>query len=147
MCVEMYLQLQPDSPQARAHADLLGQLVYEPAFNVLRTQEQLGYSLHTGMRLTHGMTGFCVIVISGRCFDGLHGIRVVLCVYCMVSVYRDGMCTMACISICCCFSCMHKLAHPSHFLSPLTSQLPPPHKPPPPHPHRDPWCCTCGCPH
>lgn len=64
-CVEVYLQLEPDSPGARARADLLGQLVYEPAFNVLRTQEQLGYSLHTGMRLTHGLTGFCIVLISG----------------------------------------------------------------------------------
>lgn len=68
--MEVYLQLEPDSPAARARADLLGQLVYEPAFNVLRTQEQLGYSLHTGMRLTHGITGFCIVLISGGACGG-----------------------------------------------------------------------------
>ena len=46
------------------------QILYEPVYNVLRTQEQLGYTVHSGMRLTHGILGFCVVVMSGGYFAG-----------------------------------------------------------------------------
>ncbi len=98
--VEIYFQIgQSAAPQAadRALLDLVEQLVYEPAYNSLRTKQQLGYTVsgeasigcalkpscccccapdtsrcrsmlcaqvHTGTRLTHGVLGFCVVVVS-----------------------------------------------------------------------------------
>ena len=41
------------------------QLMYEPCFDTLRTKEQLGYSVHSGTRRTHGVLGLCVVVVSG----------------------------------------------------------------------------------
>jgi nardilysin len=37
----------------------------EPCFDTLRTKEQLGYTVHSGMRLTHGVLGFAVVIMSG----------------------------------------------------------------------------------
>ena len=42
------------------------QVAGEPAYDTLRTKQQLGYSVHVGTRLTHGALGFCVTVASGR---------------------------------------------------------------------------------
>ena len=42
-----------------------GQVAGEPAYDTLRTKEQLGYSVHAGVRLTHGMLGYGVNVVSG----------------------------------------------------------------------------------
>lgn len=39
--------------------------MYEPCFDTLRTKEQLGYSVHSGTRRTHGVLGLCVVVVSG----------------------------------------------------------------------------------
>ena len=37
----------------------------EPAYDTLRTKEQLCYSVNAGVRLTHGVLGFAVVVVSG----------------------------------------------------------------------------------
>ena len=37
----------------------------EPAFNALRTKQQLGYSVATSLRLTHGLLGFTFHITSG----------------------------------------------------------------------------------
>jgi nardilysin len=50
---------------ARAALDLADQLLYEPCYDTLRTKEQLGYAVHSGGRLTHGVQGLCVVVQSG----------------------------------------------------------------------------------
>ena len=42
------------------------QVASEPCYNVLRTREQLGYSVHCGLRLTHAALGFVVVVVSGK---------------------------------------------------------------------------------
>ena len=34
-------------------------------YDTLRTKEQLGYSVNAAVRLTHGMLGFAVVVVSG----------------------------------------------------------------------------------
>ena len=41
------------------------QVVQEPAFNVLRTKQQLGYSVGSSLRLTHGLLGFSFHITSG----------------------------------------------------------------------------------
>ena len=41
------------------------QVAGEPVYDTLRTKEQLGYSVNAAVRLTHGMLGFAVVVVSG----------------------------------------------------------------------------------
>ena len=62
---EVYFQLGRDSVEERARADMLEQVAGEPCYNILRTREQLGYSVHCGVRLTHAALGFALIVVSG----------------------------------------------------------------------------------
>ena len=49
----------------RALLDLVDQIIYEPCYDTLRTKEQLGYTVSSGPRLTHGVSAFCVVVQSG----------------------------------------------------------------------------------
>ncbi|KAL4440115.1 hypothetical protein ABPG75_003116 [Micractinium tetrahymenae] len=63
--VEMYFQCCADTVADRALLDMVEQLMYEPCFDTLRTKEQLGYSVHSGTRRTHGVLGLCVVVVSG----------------------------------------------------------------------------------
>ena len=68
-CVECYYQVGTHaaaSPRDRALADLAGQVVGEPAFDVLRTKEQLGYTVMCGSRFTHGVLGFVFAVQSAK---------------------------------------------------------------------------------
>lgn len=44
------------------------QVVSEALYDTLRTKQQLGYTVSSGARLTHGVTGFCVVVVSAA-FD------------------------------------------------------------------------------
>ncbi|GAX76258.1 hypothetical protein CEUSTIGMA_g3702.t1 [Chlamydomonas eustigma] len=65
--IEVYLQCcSGDKYADRAAVDLLDQILSEPAYNQLRTQEQLGYTVYSGMRLTHGVLGFCFGVVSAK---------------------------------------------------------------------------------
>ena len=41
------------------------QVLHEPCYDTLRTKQQLGYSVHSGVRLTHGILGFAVCIVSG----------------------------------------------------------------------------------
>ncbi|KAF8605452.1 insulin-degrading enzyme [Ceratobasidium sp. AG-I] len=53
-------------PQLRATLSLFGQMVSEPAFNQLRTKEQLGYVVSSGVWLSTGSAGWRVVVQSER---------------------------------------------------------------------------------
>jgi nardilysin len=65
--VESYFQCtEAASFVDRAHVDMLDQIMSEPAYNQLRTKEQLGYTVYSGMRLTHGVLGFCFGVVSAK---------------------------------------------------------------------------------
>lgn len=44
------------------------QVMHEPCYDALRTKQQLGYTVHCGVRLTHGVLGFAVVVVSGVLF-------------------------------------------------------------------------------
>ena len=78
---EYYFQCEPDTasessrgpgrelvnlPKRCATMDLLGRLFSEPAFDVLRTKEQLGYSVSAGVRRTCGVLGVCFVVVSSK---------------------------------------------------------------------------------
>lgn len=55
----------PDKLETRSVLDLLEAALSESFFDVLRTREKLGYSVHCGLRLTHSMLGFAFVVVSG----------------------------------------------------------------------------------
>jgi nardilysin len=66
---EVYFQIGTHalpSTHERACADLGSQLIGEPCFDALRTKEQLGYTVSSGVRLTHGVLGFAVTVQSAK---------------------------------------------------------------------------------
>ena len=68
---EVYFQCGPDNLQLRARLDLLEQILSEPCFNALRTQQQLGYTVSCGIRLTHNVLGFAFVILSGKCWADL----------------------------------------------------------------------------
>ena len=65
-CTEVYYQCGQQSTKSDVILSLLAQIVKEPCFNVLRTQEQLGYIVASGIRRTCGVQGLIVIVQSDR---------------------------------------------------------------------------------
>ena len=71
--IESYFQCGDTTldPRQRGLLDLIDQLLYEPCYNTLRTKEQLGYSVHSGPRLTYGISGLCIVIQSGV-YDPCH---------------------------------------------------------------------------
>ncbi|PGH09771.1 insulysin [Blastomyces parvus] len=66
-CIEYYLFVGDlMEPQLRAKSLLFGQLTNEPAFDQLRTQEQLGYVVWSGIRYGATTLGYRVIIQSER---------------------------------------------------------------------------------
>ncbi|KAL0048825.1 hypothetical protein WJX82_000128 [Trebouxia sp. C0006] len=63
--VELYVQVGTDDLSKRSLLDMVDQILREPCYDTLRTKQQLGYSVHSGVRLTHGVLGFAVCVVSG----------------------------------------------------------------------------------
>ncbi|KAL3154731.1 hypothetical protein ABBQ38_011279 [Trebouxia sp. C0009 RCD-2024] len=63
--VELYVQTGTDDLAKRSMLDMVDQVLHEPCYDTLRTKHQLGYSVHSGFRLTHGILGFAVCVVSG----------------------------------------------------------------------------------
>ena len=53
--------------------DLLCQIISEPCFNILRTQEQLGYIVFSGKRRGNGVQGLRIIIQSERHPEFLDG--------------------------------------------------------------------------
>ena len=62
--LELYYQLCGQDLPSRSLLSLFEQCIDEKCFNTLRTKQQLGYSVDSGMRLTHGMLGFAIRVQS-----------------------------------------------------------------------------------
>jgi secreted Zn-dependent insulinase-like peptidase len=65
-CVETYLQLGLEDKRSNMLLELAMQILKEPCFNVLRTQEQLGYIVFSGVRRAHGVQGLRFIVQSEK---------------------------------------------------------------------------------
>ena len=67
-CIEYYLQISPtnDDIKLRVLTDLLSTIIREPCFNQLRTKEQLGYVVFSGLRKGRTSIGFRVLVQSER---------------------------------------------------------------------------------
>lgn len=65
--LEYFLQIcDPTDVRARSTLALLSQIAKEPCFDQLRTKEQLGYLVFSGLRKAVGLMGFRVIVQSER---------------------------------------------------------------------------------
>lgn len=68
VAVELYWQLGPFVDQARRCVllDLFTALVTEPLFDTLRTKQQIGYEVACGVRVTHGVIGFSIWLLSTK---------------------------------------------------------------------------------
>lgn len=56
----------PADPPLRAKMSLFGHMIHEPAFNQLRTKEQLGYVVSSGVWLSSGSAGWHIVIQSER---------------------------------------------------------------------------------
>ncbi|KAJ8667813.1 hypothetical protein QAD02_009476 [Eretmocerus hayati] len=65
-CTQVYYQNGTQSTESNMLLELLVQIIAEPCFNVLRTKEQLGYIVFSGIRRSHGVQGLRVIVQSNK---------------------------------------------------------------------------------
>lgn len=65
-CTEIYYQVGLQSTESNMHLELLGQIISEPFFDVLRTQEQLGYIVFSGIRRGNGVQGLRIIIQGDR---------------------------------------------------------------------------------
>ncbi|XP_063837017.1 insulin-degrading enzyme [Ostrinia nubilalis] len=65
-CASLYYSCGVRATRPNAALELLAQTLSEPAFSVLRTKEQLGYIVFSGVRRSNGVQGLRVIVQSDR---------------------------------------------------------------------------------
>ncbi|XP_015174662.1 PREDICTED: insulin-degrading enzyme isoform X1 [Polistes dominula] len=65
-CTEIYYQSGMQTTNTNMLIELLGQIIQEPCFNILRTKEQLGYIVFAGVRRSNGVQGMRVIVQSTK---------------------------------------------------------------------------------
>lgn len=67
-CIEYYFQVNNSLSDVRQRTltDLLETIMHEPCFNQLRTKEQLGYVVFSGVRLSRTAIGFRVLIQSER---------------------------------------------------------------------------------
>ncbi|XP_050296511.1 insulin-degrading enzyme [Anthonomus grandis grandis] len=65
-CIEVYYQCGLQSRENNVKLELFCQLIQEPCFNILRTKEQLGYIVFSGVRKSNGVQGLRIIVQSDR---------------------------------------------------------------------------------
>jgi len=69
--IEYYLQIEDaTSKESRARIQIMAQIINEPCFNQLRTKEQLGYLVFSGVRKQTGASGLRFILQSER--DPVH---------------------------------------------------------------------------
>ncbi|XP_018580177.1 insulin-degrading enzyme [Anoplophora glabripennis] len=65
-CIELYYQCGLQSKENNVKLELFAQIIQEPCFNILRTKEQLGYIVFSGVRRSNGVQGLRIIVQSDR---------------------------------------------------------------------------------
>ncbi len=65
-CIETYYQCGMQETRKNVLLELFWQVISEPCFNILRTKEQLGYIVWSGLRRACGVQGLRVIVQSDR---------------------------------------------------------------------------------
>ncbi|KAK8007143.1 alpha/beta-hydrolase [Apiospora arundinis] len=71
-CIEYYLHIgSRGNRMVRAKTQLLDQIMHEPAFDQLRTKEQLGYDVSSGLQACYTTYGFRFIIQSERASEYL----------------------------------------------------------------------------
>jgi insulysin len=65
-CSSLYLQCGVQEDNSNVFIDLVSQILSEPCYNVLRTQEQLGYIVFSGVRKANGAKGLRILVQSTK---------------------------------------------------------------------------------
>ncbi|XP_026333644.1 insulin-degrading enzyme, partial [Hyposmocoma kahamanoa] len=65
-CTSVYYACGVRALKQNVILELLAQTLHEPCFNILRTKEQLGYIVFSGIRRSNGVQGLRVIVQSDR---------------------------------------------------------------------------------
>lgn len=65
-CCSVYLQFGLQNDTSNVYLDLIAQILNEPCYNILRTQEQLGYIVFCGPRKANGAHGLRFIVQSTK---------------------------------------------------------------------------------
>ncbi|GME76069.1 unnamed protein product [Ambrosiozyma monospora] len=67
-CIEVFVQcgLISQDPKGRVITELIAQIMHEPFFNRLRTQEQLGYVVFSGIRETRTTYGLRLLIQSEK---------------------------------------------------------------------------------
>ncbi|XP_032664480.1 insulin-degrading enzyme isoform X2 [Odontomachus brunneus] len=65
-CTEVYYQIGMQSTESNVLLQLLAQIIGEPCFNILRTQEQLGYIVFSGVHKVNVMQGLKILVQSDK---------------------------------------------------------------------------------
>merc|ERR1719180_18364 len=65
-CIESYYQTGLQDTKLNMLLELFSQIINEGCYNQLRTQEQLGYIVFSGVRRSNGAQGLRVIVQSDR---------------------------------------------------------------------------------
>jgi insulysin len=65
-CTEIYYQAGLQSTESNMLLELLAQIISEPCFNILRTKEQLGYIVFSGIRKSNGAHGLRIIIQSDK---------------------------------------------------------------------------------
>lgn len=67
--LEVYYQCDVQETHANMVLELFCQIIGEPCFDILRTQEQLGYIVFSGVRRSNGVQGLRVIVQSDKTLE------------------------------------------------------------------------------
>lgn len=83
-------QIQEESMELRARIELFAHIFKEPCFNQLRTQEQLGYLVFSGIMRTEGIEYFRILLQSNVASPAFLNQRVEL----FVASFRDLVATM-----------------------------------------------------
>jgi insulysin len=65
-CIELYYQCGLQSKENNMKLELFAQIIQEPCFDILRTKEQLGYIVFSGIRRSNGVQGLRIIVQSDK---------------------------------------------------------------------------------
>jgi len=65
-CTMVYYPIGLQSTESNMLLELLAQIIAEPCFNTLRTKEQLGYIVFSGIRRSSGAQGLRIIVQSDK---------------------------------------------------------------------------------
>ena len=65
-CTQVYYQAGVKSTKNNMLVELFTQIISEPCFNILRTKEQLGYIVFSGIRRNNGVQGIRIIVQSNK---------------------------------------------------------------------------------